>query len=401
MATPKKIAVTNSETTDPYKFVDEIGKSILDRDADDSQLKGARQRIYFNGSSYSGADIKVLVHKYNEGPTNILANLDKAIQAYKVIAQEIGRLSVSVFKIVDAKQSFRDGVITREQYDAQIDSIFLRPLEKIEGIENALKDTGHFQNAAKNVRGVFIEVQRLDNPGGIDPLSRIKRFQLTLESLIERWEGERDDIRIMAEEGRFFQTKTLAELQTLSISTFRDKNPVRTLGRSNVKGYVRGSRTIAGSMIFTVFDRNVLFSLLDYDPSDFDADNKFRAAILDQLPPLDITIQFANEYGSLSRMTIYGVEFVSEGQTMSIEDLLLENVVQWVARDIDPMTPVVDERGRPYSETLSAYSQALYIHRRPDRPLTATDLIGSTWGATEENEDASETRFKNRSNPFF
>ena len=411
MAESKKIASTNTEATDPNKFVDKIGKELYERNADDSNLKNRKERIFFNGSSYSGADIKVLVHKYHEGPTNILADLDKAIQAYKVIAQEIGRLSVSVFNIADAKQLYRQEraaatnqeelLAAREKYDQFIKDIFFKPIEKIESIENAVKQTGHYQHVSKNLRGVFVEVQQINTQNNINPLSRIKRFQLTLESLVERWEGERDAIRVMSEDGRFFQTKTLAELQTISISTYRDKSPVRSLGRSNVKGYTRGQRTVAGSMIFTVFDRNVLFGLLDFDPSDFDADNKFRAAILDQLPPIDITIQFANEYGSLSRMTIYGVEFVSEGQSMSIEDLLLENVVQWVARDIDPMTPIVDQEGRPFSETLSSYSQALYIHRRPDRPLTATDLIGSTWGENDIEVDASVERFKNRRNPFF
>jgi hypothetical protein len=44
-----------------------------------------------------------------------------------------------------------------------------------------------------------------------------------------------------------------------------------------------------------------------------------------------------NEYGAVSRLVLYGVELVNEGQTMSIDDLITENVVNFVARHIEPM----------------------------------------------------------------
>ena len=49
---------------------------------------------------------------------------------------------------------------------------------------------------------------------------------------------------------------TLGSLQTLSISTHQDKRPVRSLGNMNAKDYVMGQRTIAGSLVFAVFDRH-------------------------------------------------------------------------------------------------------------------------------------------------
>lgn len=146
-----------------------------------------------------------------------------------------------------------------------------------------------------------------------------------------------------------FVTKTLAEIQTLSVSTYREKYPVRSLTSTYPKGFTRGPRTIAGSMVFTVFDKNVLYEILEADPTEFDADKVFTTAIIDQLPPFDITISFANEMGQLSRMSIYGVEFVSEGQTMSIHDLFIENQCQYVARDIDPMTRDGDLRRRVFT----------------------------------------------------
>jgi hypothetical protein len=157
----------------------------------------------------------------------------------------------------------------------------------------------------------------------------------------------------------------LGELQTISYSIFREKAPVRTLGSVYPRGYVRGSRTIAGTMVFTIFHRHALHELLSinlgmYNTGVSDHDQyRYSTNMVDQLPPIDISLVFANEYGAISYMGIYGVEFVQEGATFSIEDILSENVVQYVARDLDPMREagfrVVDSQGvtNEYSKTAS------------------------------------------------
>jgi len=140
-------------------------------------------------------------------------------------------------------------------------------------------------------------------------------------------------------------TKTLGTCQTLSWSIFREKSPVRFLGSVYPRAYVRGPRTIAGSMIFTMFDKHAFQEILDWGLSPYstghkEADHDYytdTTMLIDQLPPLDITIMFANEYGSVSYMNLYGVEFQSEGGTFSIEDLFSESVIQYIARDIDPI----------------------------------------------------------------
>jgi hypothetical protein len=144
-------------------------------------------------------------------------------------------------------------------------------------------------------------------------------------------------------------SKVLAEIQTVSYSIFREKSPVRTLGSVYPRAYVRGPRTIGGSMIFTVFHQHVLHEILDlnlkfYNTGTSDHDKYIYTTNLpDQLPPLDISFIFANEYGALSHMGLYGVEFIQEGTTLSIEDIFTENVVQYVARDMDPIR-LVDKR---------------------------------------------------------
>ena len=52
------------------------------------------------------------------------------------------------------------------------------------------------------------------------------------------------------------------ELQTITYSTHREVQPIRSIGNINPRGFTRGPRTIAGSMIFTVFDRHVIQNVL-------------------------------------------------------------------------------------------------------------------------------------------
>ena len=183
-------------------------------------------------------------------------------------------------------------------------------------------------------------------------------------------------------------TKVLAEAQTLSYSTHRPKIPVRALGSVSPKGYVRCGRQIAGTIIFTVFNEHVFYELMDAHPSDFDGQT-LTTAVLDQLPPVDILISFANEYGAISRMTIRGVEFSDEGQTMSIEDMLTENVVHWVARDWDPMRAVSQRKLDENSRLLAA-----------NQMKRASDLILEEDYQKVKNYFDPYSRFAARNNPY-
>ena len=137
-----------------------------------------------------------------------------------------------------------------------------------------------------------------------------------------------------------------AEIQTLSYSIYRPTTPVYALGRINPKGVVRGPRAIAGTLIFTVFDRHVLKSVVDsfrnskqYSFTSSELAEMKKNMKTDEMPPFDISVTFLNEYGQSAAMTIYGVYVLSEGQTMSIEDMITENTMQYVAMDIDLMEP--------------------------------------------------------------
>jgi hypothetical protein len=155
----------------------------------------------------------------------------------------------------------------------------------------------------------------------------------------------------------------LGELQTISYSIHREVSPVRALGHVNPLGFTAGPRTIAGSLIFTVFDRSVVTALKDlilgvnkiltenntYKQKKWKREgllDKTRASsleknaiLMDELPPFDIIITMANEYGQASYLIIQGLVIVDEGQVMSIEDVIVENTYSYMARNITPLMP--------------------------------------------------------------
>ena len=195
-----------------------------------------------------------------------------------------------------------------------------------------------------------------------------------------------------------FGNKVIAELQAISYSITREKAPIYTMGSADPRSFSRGKRGIAGTLVFILFDRHVLLSQLGgYEHSGglkFQSDKddirpEFRpevtnvaggsglGAILqgttgtspadtiqnqesslssvgsdqelarawytDQIPPFDVTLAAANEYGALAVMRIFGVELLNEGSGVSIDDIVTEQQHTYVARSIIGWRPVPSE----------------------------------------------------------
>ena len=146
-------------------------------------------------------------------------------------------------------------------------------------------------------------------------------------------------IPVIGEDGRITNEGDiieLGELQTLSYSIHRENSPVRTLGHVNARGFIKGGRTIAGSLIFTVFNEYAFYKIKKYREL-LGRRNGFFAPLADMLPPFDIVISFFNEYGQSAKMKIFGITIVDEGQTISIDDLITEQTYTYMARGIQPM----------------------------------------------------------------
>lgn len=146
------------------------------------------------------------------------------------------------------------------------------------------------------------------------------------------------------------------------------------MGDPNPKSFSRGKRGIAGSLVFTIFDRDALSQLKDaskvhrhflnqtealandktimqnvHDQAAY-ATQKYgslgsewaqerRATFIDEIPPFDITINFLNEYGQSAQMEILGVEILNEGMGMSVDDITTEKACTFIARNIVELSP--------------------------------------------------------------
>lgn len=130
-------------------------------------------------------------------------------------------------------------------------------------------------------------------------------------------------------------SKIVGELQTVSYSIHMEKRPVRSIGNVNAKDYVMGPRTIAGSLVFSVFNKHFSQDLMEGLNKDNAAGTVY---LVDEIPPFDIVISAANEYGYRSRMVIYGIRLLNEGQVMSVNDVYTENTYQFFATDLEYLT---------------------------------------------------------------
>lgn len=187
-----------------------------------------------------------------------------------------------------------------------------------------------------------------------------------------------------------FASKVIGELQAISYSITREKAPIYTMGSADPRSFSRGKRGIAGSLIFIMFDSHPLLAALaapgglqfqsdldDIRPAyrsevgtSRDVSQPLRLSAgeaapvpgstpaeqplvnvgsdqglahpwyVDQMPPFDVTLAAANEYGAMAVMRIYGVELLNEGYGVSIDDIVSEQQMTYVARTIMPWASV-------------------------------------------------------------
>lgn len=193
-----------------------------------------------------------------------------------------------------------------------------------------------------------------------------------------------------------FNGKIIGELQGITYSITREKAPIYTMGSAEPRSFSRGKRGIAGTLVFTVFNRDALLKELtsiedertkitkfvanDRERLDDKGMNEFisiddwdkfmsEAAggsvsagqggstggkisdlitkalpkYADEILPFDITISFANEYGQAAKVVIYGVELLNEGTGYSIDSVTSERAYTFVARSVDSMQVLSSE----------------------------------------------------------
>ena len=185
----------------------------------------------------------------------------------------------------------------------------------------------------------------------------------------------------------------IGTLQGISCQISREKAPIYTMGTADPRAFARGKRAIAGSLVFIQFDSEPLmwelanpsdttrqlFFLTDIDDlrpeynmsdeipvvgttvtpvgessvnapgiqanqqeSDIATAGGDQTKALpwypDQLPPFDVVLTAANEYGALAIMKVLGVELMNSGYGISIDDIVSEHSYTFVAHGLIPWT---------------------------------------------------------------
>jgi len=177
--------------------------------------------------------------------------------------------------------------------------------------------------------------------------------------------------------------KVVGELQGISYSVTREKVPIYTMGSPDPRSFSRGKRGIAGSMVFTVFNKDVFQDFVGATDSNGESITTIWTAVgnkmtsgedgyinengitllstdqweqaitnssaifkqtehtyADEIFPFDVTITMKNEYGNGAKFSILGCEILNEGMGISIDDITTEKACTFVARGISKLVAI-------------------------------------------------------------
>lgn len=162
----------------------------------------------------------------------------------------------------------------------------------------------------------------------------------------------------------------LNSVVSLSWSVYRAKTPVTPLGESLVSGFGLGHKTVAGHIIKTLTYRDELSAIvqyysqvsLEYKKANYienlgskytiSLDSKyeitqknFDSLMKDDLVPFNIHAYSISEYtGHIIKDSIYGCTIINTGQVQSIENLITENTIAFVAKYMEQAQDVTNNR---------------------------------------------------------
>ena len=160
-------------------------------------------------------------------------------------------------------------------------------------------------------------------------------------------------------------TIELKSVNTISVSVYESKAPVRALGYRNVIGFTNSLRTIGGSMILTVVKDHPLRELAainkDNRPYSRDkntsgiVDSKPKNRLPTMLEPFNLRMMYVNEVQRISYRDkkireetgnkieyavslLKNVHIINESIVSSVNDMVTEIAVQFVAEDFEEFT---------------------------------------------------------------
>lgn len=81
-----------------------------------------------------------------------------------------------------------------------------------------------------------------------------------------------------------------------------------------------------------------------YVPTGFEPIRGANIMYADTLPPFDITLTFANEYGQCAFQKIYDVDILNESSGVSVDTVIMERHMTYIARRLSPLVRGVYNR---------------------------------------------------------
>lgn len=321
--------------------------------------------------AFSGADIQVVAYRGFQTP------------AEKFEVNQTKR------KIAEAEESLAK---VRKAYNEEL-------AKELSAASASQASQESLQSAQKNIDR--LKNAGLENIGAgrlaeVEGKSQNKRGELKLAS--ERAEIQRFALLSLEESIASLNKKidsftdanifNLGSIHTLSYSSFREKFAVRTLGRIQAKAYTRGPRTIAGTMVFTVMQEHELFKLVGSGEKGRDASHP-EAVMLDQIQPFNLLLSFANEYGGYSVLHLFDIDLQSEGQEMSIDQIVTHNTMNFYAREMLPMTNV-GNLFNSYEDMTTGLAKEI-VSSSSEESKSATDVEKSRFDAKVKSPFAKDS----------
>lgn len=152
-------------------------------------------------------------------------------------------------------------------------------------------------------------------------------------------------------------TVYMGSIISLSYSMYRNKKSVFNLGQHVIDGFSIGERYVAGTMIKTMFMQDEfagaisnLKKLISDDLRFNDTysglltPRQFSNLMADDLLACNIIILYSSEYtGDIVKEVIYDATFINNGQVMSINDIITETTISYVAKDVKVHHDIYEE----------------------------------------------------------
>ena len=79
-------------------------------------------------------------------------------------------------------------------------------------------------------------------------------------------------------------------------------------------------------------------------PHGFSTLGRDNIVYVDMLPPFDITLTFANEYGNAAFQRIYDVDIMNDASGLSVDSMVMERQMSYIARRMSPLLEGVFSR---------------------------------------------------------